>query len=123
MKDGLYDMAVNMGQYFVKNKLTNILDVVINLFESARKTSANENEAKTKFFSMLNLINKDPFMLGGWKPYKEAFKKFVEGYLSIFKNAECRNRDFARLTTDEMLYVLCWANRYVKSFEHSKRSS
>ncbi|MDE4542888.1 hypothetical protein JJQ93_09450 [Thermoanaerobacterium sp. R66] len=126
MQDGIYDMAVNMGQYFVKNKLTNILDIVINLFDSAKKASANENEVKTKFFNMLNLVNKDPFMLGGGKSQKEAFKKFVEGYLSIvykFKNEECCNIDFARLTTDEMIYVLCWANRYVKCFGHDKRPS
>lgn len=126
MQDGLYDMAVKMGQYFVKNRIANVLDTVINFCESARRISVNENEAKTKFFNMLNLANKNPFMLGGGNSYKKAFKKFVEGYLSVvykFKNAECRNRDFARLTVDEMLYVLCWANRYVKCFDLDKKFS
>ncbi|MDK2807040.1 MAG: hypothetical protein PWQ94_2204 [Thermoanaerobacterium sp.] len=117
MKDGLFDMAVKMGEYFVKNRMTNVLDTVINFCESAKEVSNHEKEAKMKFFNMLYLANKNPFMLAGGNSYKIAFKKFVEGYLSIafrFKNAECHNREFASLTSDEMLYVLGLANRYIK---------
>ncbi|MDI6604052.1 MAG: hypothetical protein QME35_02765 [Thermoanaerobacteraceae bacterium] len=116
-KSSLLKLSKKIGDYFVDNKMTNVLDKIINLGQSAAIAENEEMKKKNKFYRLMWAMNKNPGMLGGGNALRDSFLTFISNYLVLnyrFNNVECRNREFSRLSFDEMMYVFSWAERYLK---------
>lgn len=120
--------AEDAADYIIKSGSTGFVSFILDMIKTVQQGDKSEAEKLQDLYKILyDVKNSNLEVLSGGRSLKEAYRNFIDGFLSISKKSpskyEMKNEEFKDLCLNDLQYVFGWVRRLVKAKETGVRNN